>query len=211
MHASTFKPANLENKSVQRILGAALHLWARDGYHGASLKDVAAEAGVAKSLLHYHFESKEHLLIELQADWCRKVALAVRGRLATGTPSLATAFAAFDQVWDAMVATRAQFPFAIEVWRESCRNPAIRARLVEFDHEIMSLVEVGLVQSLGPLTARLRLPADRMAALLHAMLDGVSLRLFLDDDVVAVRRIFDDFKALFAAAMDPAPPSGGPS
>lgn len=208
MNAATFKPANLENKSVQRILGAALSLWARDGYHGASLKDIAAEAGVAKSLLHYHFESKEHLLIELQADWCRKVARAVRGRLAAGTPSMATAFAALDQVWHAMVATRAQFPFAIEVWRESCRNPAIRARLVEFDREILSLVEVGLVQSLGPLTERLRLPVDRMAAVIHAMLDGFSLRLFLDDEVAGVRRVFDDFKALFAAALVPDPPQG---
>src|SRR5690349_9501571 len=111
-----YKPANLENKSVQRILRAALDRWSRDGYHGASLKDIATEAGVAKSLVHYHFESKEHLLIELQADWCRRVARNVRERMAAGPPSLDSALASFDQVWNALVATRQQFRFALEVW-----------------------------------------------------------------------------------------------
>jgi len=201
----SFKPANLQNKSVQRILQAALIVWTRSGYHGASLKEIADEAGVAKSLLHYHFASKEHLLIELQAEWCHKIARGVRARLATGAPSLATAMAALDQVWIAMVATRASFPFAFEIWRESERNPAIRARMVEFDREIRALLADGFAMTLGPLAARMILPVDRMASLLQTILDGFALRLFVDTDIAAGRRVFEDFKLMLGAAVAPGP------
>lgn len=199
-----YKPVNLENESVQKILRAAMRVWSRLGYHGASLKDVAAEAGVAKSLLHYHFESKEHLLIELQAQWCRLVARAVRNRLAEGPPSLDAAFAALDQVWDAMVATRAQFPFAFEVWRQSETNLAIRERLVAFDRELRDLITDGVRRTLGH--TQLALPPERAAGLIHVILDGFSLRLWLDEDLRRTRQLFDDWKTLLFAAL--VPPGG---
>jgi AcrR family transcriptional regulator len=201
MQVAEYKPANLENPSVRRILGAAMQCWTRAGYHGASLKDIAAEAGVAKSLVHYHFASKDHLLIELQAEWCRIVARAVKGRIAAGPPSIAAARAALDQVWASMVATRVQFGFALEVWRQGETNPAVRRRLVEFDGEIRALLASGLRATLGDLP--LALPIERLVALVHVGLDGFSLRLYLDDDVAAVRQAFDDWQQLLFAALTP--------
>lgn len=201
MQASAYKPVNLQNKSVRHILRAALELWTRDGYHGASLKDIAAAAGVAKSLVHYHFASKEHLLIELQAEWCHRVAAAIRARLADSPPSLASAFAALDQVWDALVATRAQFPFALEVWRQSLHEPSIRDRLRAFERELRDIYVDGLRQTLGPQADRLSVPPARAAALIQVLLDGLGLRLFLEDDVAAVRATFDDAKRFLAASL----------
>ncbi len=43
------------------ILEAALKLFARDGFDGASLTEIAAEAGVGHPLIHYHFGTKEAL------------------------------------------------------------------------------------------------------------------------------------------------------
>ena len=211
MLAQPYKPVNLDNKSVRQILRAAQELWTRAGYHGASLKDIAAEAGVAKSLVHYHFASKEHLLIELQAVWCHRVAAAVRARLASAPPSHAAAFAALDQVFEAMVATRAQFPFAIEIWRQSLEHPSIRARLQAFERELRGLYADGLRQTLGPLADRMSLPVERAAAFLQALLAGLALRLFLDDDTAAVRQIFEDAKALLAASLLPPTLTGGRS
>lgn len=201
MQSSAYKAVNLQNKSVRQIMRAALELWARDGYHGASLKDIAAAAGVSKSLVHYHFESKEHLLIELQADWCHRVAAAIRARLASAPPSIDAALAALDQVWDALVATRAQFPFALEVWRQSLHEPSIRARLHAFERELRDIYVDGLRQTLGPLADRLALPPARAAALVQVLLDGLALRLFLDDDVAATRATFDDARRLLAASL----------
>jgi AcrR family transcriptional regulator len=200
---SPFKSVNLENKSVRKILRSAEKLWTRDGYHGASLQEIATAAGVAKSLVHYHFESKEHLLIELSADWCHRVSRAIRARVAATPPSSAAAFAALDQIWDAMVLTRAQFPFAIELWRQSVTSPSVRERLRAFDRELLSLYVEGIHTTLGPLAAELTIPPARAAALIQAVLDGLGLRLFLEDDVAAVRRTFDDAKHLLVTALLP--------
>jgi AcrR family transcriptional regulator len=46
----------------QRILDAAEHHLARDGYHATSLRAITATAGVNLAAVNYHFGSKESLL-----------------------------------------------------------------------------------------------------------------------------------------------------
>lgn len=48
-----------------RLLSAALSLFARRGFHGSSIRDIATEAGLTSASLYGHFQSKEHLLAEL--------------------------------------------------------------------------------------------------------------------------------------------------
>lgn len=47
------------------ILDAAALRFGRHGYRATSLVDVAAEAGVTKQAIYYHFSGKEELLVEL--------------------------------------------------------------------------------------------------------------------------------------------------
>ena len=44
------------------ILAAAVRVFARSGYHGSRVGDIAAEAGVAHGLLYHYFASKEEVL-----------------------------------------------------------------------------------------------------------------------------------------------------
>jgi len=44
------------------ILAAAVRMFARRGYHGARVGDIAEEAGVAHGLLYHYFSSKEEVL-----------------------------------------------------------------------------------------------------------------------------------------------------
>ena len=46
----------------QSILEAAVRVFARSGYHGARVGDIATEAGVAHGLLYHYFSSKEEVL-----------------------------------------------------------------------------------------------------------------------------------------------------
>ncbi|HEX8648900.1 MAG TPA: TetR/AcrR family transcriptional regulator [Thermoleophilaceae bacterium] len=43
------------------ILDSALEVFARHGYHAASIDDIAGAAGVSKALIYEHFPSKRHL------------------------------------------------------------------------------------------------------------------------------------------------------
>lgn len=58
--------ARAKSKSIpedlkQKILLSARQVFARKGYHGANLKEIAKGAGVANSLINYHFKNKEDL------------------------------------------------------------------------------------------------------------------------------------------------------
>lgn len=51
-----------ERSTRDRLIDAAFAVVARDGLEAASVKTIAAEAGVTSGLLHYHFPCKDALL-----------------------------------------------------------------------------------------------------------------------------------------------------
>jgi AcrR family transcriptional regulator len=65
------KPARLSAADRRRtILDAALRLFARRGYEGASVDDIAAEAGITVAVIYRHFKSKQELhATVLQEQW----------------------------------------------------------------------------------------------------------------------------------------------
>ena len=58
-------PKSDPRRAPQRILDAAAHRIARYGATALALTDVAADAGVSKALIHYHFHDKDTLLSQL--------------------------------------------------------------------------------------------------------------------------------------------------
>ena len=58
------RPSNREARRAE-LLAAFARVLAAQGYAGATIAAVAAEAGVAPGLVHHHFESKEELLSSL--------------------------------------------------------------------------------------------------------------------------------------------------
>ncbi len=51
----------------QKIIDIAAALFARQGYAATSINDLGQAVGLAKGALYYYIESKEHLLVEIQA------------------------------------------------------------------------------------------------------------------------------------------------
>ncbi len=56
-----------------RILEAAFNVLSRQGYENTSVKDIAEEAGVAQGLIHYHYKSKQQLVLAVLEYVCQKV------------------------------------------------------------------------------------------------------------------------------------------
>jgi AcrR family transcriptional regulator len=59
------KRAEKRNETRERLLDVALDLFTRNGYAETSLREIAAELGVSKAALYYHFESKGDILLAL--------------------------------------------------------------------------------------------------------------------------------------------------
>ncbi|RME29866.1 MAG: TetR/AcrR family transcriptional regulator [Deltaproteobacteria bacterium] len=49
----------------ERILQAAKHLFAKQGYAATGMRQIAGRAGVSLAMINYHFGSKQKLLLEL--------------------------------------------------------------------------------------------------------------------------------------------------
>jgi AcrR family transcriptional regulator len=56
------------SSTKQRILGIARELFARQGYTGTSIADIAHELGTSTAALYYHFPSKADILRGLMAE-----------------------------------------------------------------------------------------------------------------------------------------------
>ncbi|MBK1813458.1 TetR/AcrR family transcriptional regulator [Clostridium sp. YIM B02505] len=49
------------NKTKRAIFEAAISIFSKAGYNGATMDEIALKAGVAKGTLYYHFKSKEEI------------------------------------------------------------------------------------------------------------------------------------------------------
>lgn len=61
-----------ENRSVRdRVLAAAVQLFAEYGYHAATMRDIARIAGIQAASIYYHYENKQALLVEIMETHMR--------------------------------------------------------------------------------------------------------------------------------------------
>ena len=55
----------IRDTTKQKIVDAALELFAEAGFHTTSISQIASKAGISKGLMYNYFESKEELLKEI--------------------------------------------------------------------------------------------------------------------------------------------------
>jgi len=69
----------LETRRRGEILAAAAALFAREGYRGTSMREVAAAAGIQAGSLYHHFPSKEAIAVELVEEYHADLNRVVQG------------------------------------------------------------------------------------------------------------------------------------
>ena len=81
-----------DSDTKKKILKVTGSLFAKRGYFGVSMDEIAKEVGVAKSALYYHFESKEALYKELMEDSVKELKKEIKGALEEGYTPVNTVF-----------------------------------------------------------------------------------------------------------------------
>lgn len=114
------------------ILRAAVEVMGEEGYEGASIRDMAARAGVSVAALYYHFPSKLDLLHEFLDESYDVVLTRVERRLDELVDP--TAVRCLDEVVATLIASVLHDEFARlaanVAWREYNRLPPLRYRTV---------------------------------------------------------------------------------
>lgn len=94
MVAAARAPRQNSRRAV--VLDAAARLFAERGYHGTSIRDIAAAAGITPAAIYSHFASKAGLLVAVYEEGVGRIAAALDAALenASGPARLQAACAA---------------------------------------------------------------------------------------------------------------------
>ncbi len=170
---------NHSAEPVKRILAAAERCLWRAGYGGMSVRNVAEEAGVSKSVLHYYFRSKDHLLLEVQIAVYNRLAKEVTDAVTKIEPGTARALQAFDALVETVRSMR--LPVLSELHARSITDPRLKAHARRLHDYMNSLVVDHIRDILGPDLDRLSLPPQIAADILIATVTGLGLQAAVDE------------------------------
>jgi AcrR family transcriptional regulator len=142
------------DKRRKAILAAAARLYARRGFQGASVADLAKACRTSKSLIYHYFPSKDDILHETMAAHLDALVAAAEGATRSGSAEqkLRTLTLAFMRLY---VGARDSH----KVLHNELDNlpPGRRAEVVAKQRRIIAAVEA-LVAELRPEAGRLKLP-----------------------------------------------------
>ena len=145
-------PPRRERPGKAAILRAAVEVMGRDGYEGASLRDMAAQAGVSVAALYYHFSSKNDLLRTFVGEAYDVVLARIRRRV-DAVGRTAAPGDRLDEVVGTLVASVVHDEFARlaanVAWREHTRldpsgRKAVDAKRAELLDLVTELIESGV-------------------------------------------------------------------
>ena len=194
------RPRSRGIETTRRILGAARRLFAEAGFSGASMGAVAKEAGVSKGLLHYHFDSKDHLFVETQQAFFRELHRRFSERADRGDGGVVSALEALDAAWEAIRDLHGGAAFVVETLALSNHDSALGRRVADFYDESTALLEDAIAQVFSSDLDQLAVPPERMAVLLRILSEGLVVELArarTEDELVRVDRAYRDFRDLF--------------
>jgi AcrR family transcriptional regulator len=209
--STAIKPSSARGaRSIQRILDAAASLFGTRGFERASMSAVASAAGVSKGLLHYHFRSKEHLLIEAQRATFERIHEEFDARFEAGERGLETALEGIDALWDAFYDMRSWAPFIVETMSLAGQDHPIRPYVDEFYNESTMLLERGIRNVFARDADQLAIPPERLAMVIRTALHGLVLELSFartPSQLDKVDQTYQDLRNMFARVVLSGPTS----
>jgi AcrR family transcriptional regulator len=159
------------------VLAAASRVFARSGFHGASLDAVAEEAGFSRGAVYYNFADKEELFLELLDRRCAARAQDLRDVFGGGDDDIEAtardAQTAAQRALDAMVRDPEWRALYFEFLAHAARDSAFRRRFSRRSAEMRGALEEIVVERSAPVADALGMTPQQFAVVIDAL--GVGL------------------------------------
>ncbi|MEJ2184446.1 MAG: TetR/AcrR family transcriptional regulator [Gemmatimonadota bacterium] len=189
--------AKKRTDKAERILEAAARVLAREGYGGATVAVVAAEAGVSRGLLHYYFENKEDMVARVLRRNVGRTTALLRSIAASAATPAVFASALTGALRRVAEDEPALFTVLAEALSASRRSVLIGRELTELHGHFTAAFEEAF-RAWADQGHMPRRPSFRgLAVVLTALVDGLGL------DLVAVKGLAreDDVWRTFEQAL----------
>jgi AcrR family transcriptional regulator len=156
------------------LVDAAGHVFARRGFHGASLDEIAETAGFTRGAIYKHFDGKEDLLFAVWDQINERALQAFAEQLDEGTRAPLDAHAVAT-TWRKIIAGDADlFALELEFRLYERRNPAVRKRSLAHRRRNRQMIAQFLRDHAPAAGITFKVDPDTLAGILLATSDGFS-------------------------------------
>jgi AcrR family transcriptional regulator len=202
--------AEAKERTRAQLLAAAAQVFARKGFAGASLEEIAEQAGYSTGAVYYNFANKEQLFLELlRTGQSRQTATRVQAVTRIFREAAEGGNDAFDtlSVYLAAIADHRgeTSPLAAEFWLYAVRNPEamelVAARLGEEDHGLEPVIAAAMEQYGTPPG----ISPEELTLTAMALFNGLVRRRRIDRNAVPDDLFGRVLRRLFGVETDPGP------
>src|ERR1700680_2044034 len=194
----------------ERLLAAARSVFARSGFHGASVEEIASEAGFSTGALYSNFDGKEDLFLVLMDreidEQAREISAAVGAR-----SSMAERATGGARQWMTMIEREPEVLLLfMEFWAYGVRDAEVRPKVAARFAQVRELLTKLIADGVREFDLELEIPAEQLAVAVDALADGIARQKLADPDAVPDDLMGRVFFLLFCGATRPAgtPPAG---
>jgi AcrR family transcriptional regulator len=160
-----------------QLVAAARQVLEREGMAGATLRAVAAEASVPLGTVHYIFSTKEQLLRAVLEDVVEEISHAARVSAGAATDLDSAIRTTALEVWSNLVETNPGLQvmqYELTMW--ALRTPEM-AEVARQQYELyLEVITTIWTKAVDRARATLTIPADQLARLFLAGVDGLILQ-----------------------------------
>lgn len=163
-----------------RLLDAAAVVFARKGFAGASLEDVAEEAGLTKGAVYSNFESKDDLITALLDVRLEQPLIEIPDLIPHEGTTAEQAAQADQYVTSLYDREREALLLGLEFSVYLARNPDVVPRFARRYEERRAAMAAEIAQRAAEAGNDLPLPAEELTTGLFALAQGIGLERLID-------------------------------
>jgi AcrR family transcriptional regulator len=156
------------------LVSAAARIFLARGFQGASLREIASEAGVTTGAVYSNFDGKADLFLAVLEENIDP-RLAVMYEAARAAPRRGLGAAVGEQFAAYVRQQRRWLALLIEFWAQAARDPKLRPTFADRHAKLRGAIAEVLAERADRLDLSLALPADRLATVVIALTNGMAV------------------------------------
>jgi AcrR family transcriptional regulator len=202
----TFEPLTAERRRAmtrQHLLDAAAIVFTRDGFHGATLDEVASTAGFTKGAVYSNFKNKDDLFLELLDDRIARQLAVVLDVLEAGSHDTSEQFPRIrelfrgDMFWDDDFVT-----LYLEFALYARRHPEAQAKLAVSAQRQRAMVQQLIDEEYATIGVRPKYSTRELTEISLALFGGLGLDRLVDPLAVTEETLDTTLTLLYEALRD---------